>query len=288
MSDYFHARPAISSYIERVRDKAKVTRKVVTHFGRIQSVPEFWGDTRSLKNKAERASVNRIIQGTGADIIKIAMIRMAKLIASRFKPNAMTMRMTSHDALEGDFDPALTTKEEAIKAILDAMVFPIKGYPLISVTIKMGPSWGELKEVWGKKEWLNCPERLIPGDALVWGDTISAQKQPEEAKPVVQEQPKPAELKPAEPKPIETIIIKPSVDLTRGMAETLKITLIKHPGLNTVVIHMGEGKLPVSLTNYKTSLGHEDKELFQSIIPSDVFLEKSAVPVADLLKGMKA
>ena len=112
---------------------------VATLLGRRRYIPEINNKNQGLRQFAERQAVNTPIQGTAADLIKMAMIQVDALLKSH--PHAGTMILQIHDELVFE-----TPEEEAeklsikIKSIMEG-VFTLN-VPLV-VDISIGKNWGE-------------------------------------------------------------------------------------------------------------------------------------------------
>ncbi|MDI1472201.1 MAG: DNA polymerase I [Thermodesulfovibrio sp.] len=82
---YFLKYPFVRKFIEETIDFAKVHGYVKTLFGRVRPVPDINSPNQFLRMQAERIAVNTVVQGTAADLIKIAMIRIYdKIIKGKF------------------------------------------------------------------------------------------------------------------------------------------------------------------------------------------------------------
>jgi len=295
LDTYFKARPAVRLYIDRVRERAEITHRVVTRFGRKQVVPEFNAANevkvdakdpdykaklklkRSLLGKAKRASVNRIIQGTSADITKIAMVRVDMIIKRDFtsKGKLVRMIMTNHDSLALEVDPTQVTDAEMIALLLEGMCFPIKGYPPITVTIKKGDNWGSMKEVWTKDDWLKSD--LLQKLQLASGIEIPTAESVMVVAAKVAVQP----VSPPPPSPnvkSVTIIIKTKDGVNPAQAAQLKKLLMDNPGVNIIEL---DGQ---RLEKYQTCLGLEARPRFEAIVPCQVSLSKQDIDIGALLR----
>ena len=80
IESYMASYPGVSSYLSNVVKKAYEDGYVTTMFGRRRSIPELSAQNKNLKHFGERVAMNSPIQGTAADIIKIAMIRVDKAL----------------------------------------------------------------------------------------------------------------------------------------------------------------------------------------------------------------
>ncbi|MET0975005.1 MAG: DNA polymerase I, partial [Leifsonia sp.] len=107
MGDYFERFGAVRAYLREVVEQAKVDGYTETIFGRRRPFPELASPNRVLREGAERAALNSPIQGSAADIIKIAMIGIEKDAAERELRSRMLLQV--HDELifevvEGEWD----------------------------------------------------------------------------------------------------------------------------------------------------------------------------------------
>jgi len=286
LDSYFKARPAVRIYVDRTREKADITHKVVTHFGRRQVVPEYSAAAdskydkepkvrRALLQKARRASVNRIIQGTSADITKIAMVREDMILKRDFVPNNKIVRMImqNHDSLAWEVDPTQVTDVDMVAMILEGMCFPIKGYPPITVTIKKGNNWGVMKEIWSKEDWLKSDllPKLVSASGIHLPDSNGLVEKPVEKQVIKIAEPQ-VDVKPL------TIVIKTNEGMNPAQAAQLKKLLIDNPGVHTVEL---DG---MRLDKFKTSLALDARLRFEAIIPCLVSIAKGDIDVGALLK----
>ncbi len=139
---YFVAFPSIKNYVEETKALARSLGYVETIFGRRRYLPEIVSEIPEVRAAAERMAVNMPIQGSQADLIKIAMIRLHETLL-RISPETK-MLLQVHDELVFE----APTKELArvspvIKEIMEG-VYKLK-VPIV-VDLKAGKNWGELKE----------------------------------------------------------------------------------------------------------------------------------------------
>ena len=100
IDDYFANFPAISSYIGNTVENARRLGYVETLFGRRRYLPDINSRNANVKALAERNAVNAPIQGTSADIIKLAMVEVGKEISERHLKSRMVLQI--HDELVFD------------------------------------------------------------------------------------------------------------------------------------------------------------------------------------------
>ncbi|RWZ61368.1 DNA polymerase I [Labedella populi] len=114
MADYFERFGAVRDYLRNVVVQAKVDGYTTTIFGRRRPFPELSSPNRVLRDNAERAALNSPIQGSAADIMKFAMIRVENDLVDQGLRSRMLM--TVHDELIFEVDKAeADTVEEIVR-----------------------------------------------------------------------------------------------------------------------------------------------------------------------------
>ena len=142
---YFERFPGIERYLEDTRQTAKDKGYVETLFGRRRYFPVFkgqmGGSNRQAWLRAEREAVNHPIQGTAADIIKIAMLRLHAALAADYKARIL---LQVHDEL------LLEVPDEELDAVrplvIDIMSNAYKLDVPLKVDASIGANWLELKD----------------------------------------------------------------------------------------------------------------------------------------------
>jgi DNA polymerase I len=136
---YFREYPAIREFMDRTVNEARESGYVETLAGRRRYFPDLTSGNQNLRGNAERAAINTPIQGTAADMIKLAMVRIDSLL--REKPYQTKMLLQVHDELV--FDLALDEQEELVPKILEAMktALPLPNGVPIEVQSGTGPNW---------------------------------------------------------------------------------------------------------------------------------------------------
>ena len=135
MESYFERFGGVQRYLADVVDKARRNGYTSTVFGRRRYLPELNSDNRVARENAERAALNAPIQGTAADIIKVAMLRVDKALRG-FKSRVL---LQVHDELvvevaPGELDDVRRTVEREMDAAIELHV------PL-EVSTGQGHSW---------------------------------------------------------------------------------------------------------------------------------------------------
>jgi DNA polymerase-1 len=136
---YFREYPAIKEFMDRTINEARENGYVETLGGRRRYFPDLNSGNQSLRGNAERAAINSPIQGTAADMIKLAMIRVDTLLRESSARTKMLLQV--HDELV--FDLAEEEKEELVPKILDAMrtALPLPNDVPVEVEYGTGANW---------------------------------------------------------------------------------------------------------------------------------------------------
>ena len=139
MDSYFAKYHGVRDYMTRVVEQAKADGYVTTLFGRRRDLPELKSSNFNLRSFGERVALNMPIQGTAADIIKAAMVRVdARMRAEHLQARLL---LQVHDELIVECP---TEEAETVKAILTEEMEHVVDYrvPLL-VDAKIGASWAE-------------------------------------------------------------------------------------------------------------------------------------------------
>lgn len=114
---YFNTFPKVKDYMEKSVEVAKQQGYVTTLFGRRRYLPDIHSANRTIAGFAERNAINAPIQGTAADIIKVAMIRIARRFTEEGIRSKMILQV--HDELNFSVYP--DEKERVEKIVIDEM-----------------------------------------------------------------------------------------------------------------------------------------------------------------------
>jgi DNA polymerase-1 len=138
---YFQRYTGVKAWIERTLTEAREKGYVKTLLGRIRYLPEILSKNSAVRSFAERTAVNTPIQGTSADIIKLAMLHLES--AQEQGGWAGRMLVQVHDELLFEMKPSeQESSQNRIKMIMeDALPLSI---PIV-VDLKTGPNWADLK-----------------------------------------------------------------------------------------------------------------------------------------------
>jgi len=140
---YFERFPGIQSYIAETLNKVRETGFTTTLFGRKTHFPSIRAKNQGERQGAERAAINAPIQGTSADIIKRAMVRMEPALrAERLDGTRMLMQV--HDELVFEVPEAEVEAATAvIRRVMETAAEPAVTLDVpLGVEIGTGPNWG--------------------------------------------------------------------------------------------------------------------------------------------------
>ena len=139
MDSYFAKYHGVRAYMTRVVEQAKADGYVTTLFGRRRDLPELKSSNFNLRSFGERVALNMPIQGTAADIIKAAMVRVDARVRAEHLQARLLLQV--HDELIVEC-PA--EEAETVKAILvDEMEHVVDYRVPLLVDAKIGASWAE-------------------------------------------------------------------------------------------------------------------------------------------------
>ncbi len=147
--EYFAAFSTLASYLESVKAAAACTGYTETYFGRRRSFEGIRSKIPYIRAAAERMAINAPIQGTGADILKIAMIKIDEYIEKNNLRGDVSLLLQVHDELIYEIKKEKVADiAPQIKNIMQNVIKPseIFGIPLLSSS-SVGPSWGETEGI---------------------------------------------------------------------------------------------------------------------------------------------
>jgi DNA polymerase-1 len=138
---YLERFPRVAAFIAETIERAKEQTYVTTLWGRRRQIPELQARNYQVRTLGERLAVNTVIQGTAADIIKLAMVRChAALTASQMETRLL---LTIHDELLFEAPPA--ELDEARALIEREMCGVWEHDPPLAVDVGVGQNWLEAK-----------------------------------------------------------------------------------------------------------------------------------------------
>ncbi|MFJ2760019.1 DNA polymerase I [Streptomyces prasinus] len=137
MDAYFERFGGVRDYLRRVVDEARATGYTATLFGRRRYLPDLNSDNRQRREAAERMALNAPIQGTAADIVKIAMLNVDR--ALREADLASRMLLQVHDEIVLEIAPG--ERPAAEELIRREMADAVRLRVPLGVSVGAGPDW---------------------------------------------------------------------------------------------------------------------------------------------------
>jgi len=142
MDKYFLRYPKVKEFMDQEIKKAEENGFVLTILNRRRYLPEIKSSNMAIRQFAQRQAINTPVQGSAADLIKLAMIRVQEEIEKKNLKSRMII--TVHDELV--FDVVPDEKDSMLRLIRDHMENTLKLSVPIKVTMKVGKNWLETKE----------------------------------------------------------------------------------------------------------------------------------------------
>lgn len=138
---YFERFPAVQVFIEQTVKRATNDGYAQTAFGRRRPIPELRSGNHQTHQLGERLAVNTVIQGTAADVIKIAMVRCYEKLTSSDLETRLILQIHDELLFEGPKDEA----ERASEIIREQMAAAYEIEPPLTVDLGVGANWLEAK-----------------------------------------------------------------------------------------------------------------------------------------------
>ncbi|AEU35380.1 DNA polymerase I [Granulicella mallensis] len=138
---YFDRYKGVATFIEQTLETVRRDQAVKTAFGRVRPIPDIQSRNPNQRGFAERTAVNTPLQGTAADLIKIAMLRIDAAIRTRNLRSLMTLQV--HDELLFDVVPEEADEmQELVKTEMEsAAEFSV---PIVA-EVGLGDNWRDIK-----------------------------------------------------------------------------------------------------------------------------------------------
>src|SRR5436305_8022474 len=138
---YFEKYAGVRRYIDRTLEETRKEQSEKTLFGRTRPIPDINSKNANMRGFAERTAVNTPLQGTAADLIKLAMIQIDEELHSRSLKSRMLLQV--HDELLFEVPHAeLETMRELVRDKMEN-VYPLKVPFLVEVAV--GPNWRDVE-----------------------------------------------------------------------------------------------------------------------------------------------
>lgn len=139
INNYFARYSGVKQFIDEIIKEARISKKTNTLLGRIRLLPDINSSNKNLREFAERTAINTPIQGTAADLIKIAMITVDSVFTERDLKSAMLLSVHDEIVFEVPSDE-LNEVRSLVKEIMES-IWELK-VPL-KVNLAVGKNWAE-------------------------------------------------------------------------------------------------------------------------------------------------
>jgi DNA polymerase I len=133
--------PLVQDFIQRTIEQAERDGYVTTLFGRRRPVPEIRASNRQTRSLGERLAVNSVMQGTAADIIKVAMVRIHQRLRDEGRSARLVLQVHDELLVEAPDAETSTVKELVREEMCNA--YPLD--PPLAVDVGAGDNWNEAK-----------------------------------------------------------------------------------------------------------------------------------------------
>ena len=141
IASYFERYPGVKQYLESTKEQAREVGYVQTILGRRRFIPEINAFNRQVREAAERMAINMPVQGTSADIIKVAMVNLHREMQKRQLKSKMLLQVHDELVLEVPEDEL----EEIRQLVPEIMSTAVELSVPLKVDMKTGNNWGEMQ-----------------------------------------------------------------------------------------------------------------------------------------------
>jgi len=141
IADYFEKYPGVKQYLESTKEQARKTGYVQTLLGRRRSILEIGSSNRQVREAAERMAINMPVQGTSADIIKVAMINLYREMNQRQLKSRMILQVHDELIFEVPEEEEKLMRQLVPQTMSAALALSVP----LKVDIKTGNNWGQME-----------------------------------------------------------------------------------------------------------------------------------------------
>jgi DNA polymerase-1 len=138
---YFERYAGVRRFIDHTLETVRRDQAVRTWFGRVRPIPDIQSRNPNMRGFAERTAINTPLQGTAADLIKLAMLRIDAAIATRSLHSRMTLQVHDEllfDVLPREADELRTLVQHEMEHVAEFSV------PIVA-EVGVGPNWRDIK-----------------------------------------------------------------------------------------------------------------------------------------------
>lgn len=141
ITNYFKRFSKVKSYLDSLKELCEETGYAMTLNGRKRFLPDIHSKNRTIKSMAERMAVNSPIQGTAADIIKMAMIKIDQQMSDKKLESKMLLQVHDELIFEVPEDELETMRELVVRGMEDIVSLKVP----LKVDMGIGVNWFDLK-----------------------------------------------------------------------------------------------------------------------------------------------
>jgi len=148
LNAYFNTFTRLAEYLEETKGEARIHGYTKTMFGRRRHFPGITSNAPFIRAQAERMAINAPVQGTAADVMRLAMLYVAEYIKKR-DDDVVRILLQVHDELVFEIKTnEVTTVVKKLVTIMESVLEGklTHGVPIV-VDVASGPNWADLKEV---------------------------------------------------------------------------------------------------------------------------------------------
>ena len=149
LDGYFNKFSGLAEYLENIKRETVQKGYTETFFGRRRYFPDIHSKLPFMKASAERMAINAPIQGTEADIIKLAMIEIDKFLEQKNLKKDVKLLLQVHDELVYEIkDGTIDSVAPEIKKMMEGVIDPKKTYGVVCVVeASVGENWAEMIKI---------------------------------------------------------------------------------------------------------------------------------------------
>lgn len=148
LTAYFQTFTRLADYLEETREYARQHGYTETLFGRRRQFPGITSSAPFLRAAAERMAINAPVQGTAADVMRLAMNKVYEYLEAAQKTDDIRMLLQVHDELVFEIkETILATEIPTLVALMEDVMSDKETYEVpLQVDVATGPNWGELSD----------------------------------------------------------------------------------------------------------------------------------------------
>jgi DNA polymerase I len=141
ITKYFERYPGVKAYLEATKEQARSRGFVETLLGRRRYIPEINASNRQVREAAERMAINMPVQGTSADIIKVAMLHVIREMNQRKLQSRLLLQVHDELIFEVPQHELIFMSEMAPRLMAAAVDLAVP----LKVDMKYGANWGAME-----------------------------------------------------------------------------------------------------------------------------------------------